>query len=209
MDSAVFRRLPVCTGILVLLVICQPAAAQSEEEPDLTLMSFKELNALKAKYTRKRARHAKRLPALRKQLERGNQLLAQELYPLQAKFQKELEAVEKFDERIKEIEAEVSMRKQPVPDLKQKKLEARKRVTEQRQKDEAARHATRARREAEERSYRSKLELLDAELDRRDQGEEDQRRQSKRNRRMLLVGMAVGLVLLAGGVIVFLKLRNR
>ena len=203
------RALAILVGLLLLCGAAGPSWAQEDGDLDLSLMPAKELKSLKAKYGRKKARHEKRLPELKKQLSKGNQLIAQDLYPLQARLQKELEAIEKFNILIAEIDSELGSRTRKDPDLKSKKAAARKRVEDERRNEEAARLAARQRRAAEEQSYKTKLELLDAELDRRDSVELDERTSSQNRRRYILVGLAVGLVVLAAGVIVFLKLRSR
>jgi len=202
------RSLAIALASLLLVAAARPAWAQDDDDPDLTLLSIKELKALKAKYGRKEARHEKRIPGLKKQLENGSQMIAQELYPLQAKLQKELEAVERFKQKIAEIDFEIAGRTRKDPDLGRKKAAARKRFEEERKKQEQVRLAARQRREAEEQSYKTKLELLDAELDRRDSEEAQERVDAQKRRRYILAGLAVALVLLAGGVIVYLKMRR-
>jgi len=200
------RNLVVVTILMLWMVA--GSAANATGEQDLALLSKTQLKDLKGKYERKRAKHQKKIPGLKKQLTDGSRTMAHELFPLQAKLQAEMKAVEEFDAKIEQIEIELGSRKINPGDLAKRKAAARQRFEAQRAKEDEARRAARQRREAEEQSYKTKLDLLDAELERRDSEETQQRISDRKTRRYILIGLAVGLVLLAAGVIVFIKTRR-
>ena len=202
----------LAAALVLVLALWAGVAAAVEEEvlPELSRLGDAALTKLKAKYEKRRKRHAAKVPPLQKKLRKGTRLLAQEMYPLQAALQYELSEVEKYAAWIEEIDAEFQRRQLVEASVAEKKDAARAKLEAERKEERAARLKAQERRLREEESYRKKLALIDAELERRERVAIEEQANAESSRKWLYGGLAIGMLALAiGGVIAIVLLKRR